>query len=77
MATEVVQSDQPGALNRFMGFLREVRGELRKVTWPTRDELRKATVVIVIFVLLLGILIGVMDWLLQQTLVTGLARLFR
>jgi len=77
VATEVVQSDQPSALSRFMGFLREVRGELRKVTWPTRDELRKATVVIVIFVLLLGILIGVMDWLLQQTLVTGLARLFR
>ncbi len=77
MATEVVEQNQPGALARTAAFLRDVRGELRKVTWPTREELRKATVVIVIFVSLLGFLIGVMDWLLQQTLVTGLARLFR
>ncbi len=77
MATEVVEQNQPGMLARTAAFLRDVRGELRKVTWPTREELRKATVVIVIFVSLLGFLIGVMDWLLQQTLVTGLARLFR
>ena len=77
MATEAVEQRQPGALARAAAFLREVRGELRKVTWPTREELRKATVVIVIFVALLGFLIGIMDWLLQQTLVTGVARLFR
>ena len=77
MATEVVEQNQPGAMARTTAFLRDVRGELRKVTWPTREELRKATVVIIIFVSLLGFLIGVMDWLLQQTLVTGLARLFR
>jgi preprotein translocase subunit SecE len=77
VATEVVEQSQPGALARTGAFLREVRGELRKVTWPTREELRKATVVIVIFVSVLGLLIGWMDWLLQTTLVTGVARLFR
>ena len=77
MATDAVEPSQPGAVARTTAFLREVRGELRKVTWPTREELRKATVVIVIFVALLGFLIGIMDWLLQQTLVTGVARLFR
>jgi len=77
VATEVVEQSQPGALARTAGFLREVRAELRKVTWPTREELRKATIYIVIFVGILGVLIGVMDWLLQQILVTGVARLFR
>ena len=61
---------------RVAEFLREVRGEIRKVTWPTWDELKKATTVIVIFVALLGLLIGWMDWLLQQIFVVLVAKLF-
>src|SRR5213596_19863 len=57
MATEVLtggdRETQPGRIARFIGFLREVRNELRKVTWPTFDELKKATTVIVIFVTIL------------------------
>jgi len=53
-----------------------VRGEIRKVTWPTWEELKKATTVIVIFVALLGLLIGWMDWLLQQIFVVLVAKLF-
>src|SRR3982750_4216774 len=37
-----------GAVARFFQFLRDVRNELRKVTWPTFDELKKAQTVIVI-----------------------------
>jgi len=61
---------------RVAEFLREVRGEIRKVTWPTWEELKKATTVIVIFVALLGLLIGWMDWLLQQIFVVLVAKLF-
>jgi len=57
-------------------FVREVRGELRKVSWPTVPELKKATTVIVIFVAILGLVIGWLDWLLQQIFVVGLAKLF-
>jgi preprotein translocase subunit SecE len=56
-------------------FLRDVRNEIRKVTWPTRDELRRATLVIVVFVSLLGVIIGLMDSALQFLLVTTVARL--
>ncbi len=43
-------------------FLREVRGELRKVAWPTRAEvLNYSTVVLVTLVLLIG-LIFVLDY---------------
>lgn len=77
MATEALVESRKGALGRFVDFLREVRGEIQKVTWPTRDELRKATIVIVIFVAILGILIGLLDALLQLIFVTGIARLFQ
>lgn len=76
VATEALVENRKGIAGRFTDFLREVRGEIQKVTWPTVPELRKATIVIVIFVTILGILIGLLDALLQLTFVTGIARLF-
>jgi preprotein translocase subunit SecE len=83
MATEVMTGTggspevRPvGRIGRFFQFLREVRNELRKVTWPTFDELKKATTVIIIFVTVLGIAIGLMDVLFQQIFVKWVARLF-
>ena len=77
MATEALVESRKGIAARFVDFLREVRGEIQKVTWPTMDELRKATIVIVIFVAILGIMIGLLDALLQLIFVTGIARLFQ
>jgi len=65
-----------GRIGRFFQFLREVRNELRKVTWPTFDELKKATTVIVIFVTILGLAIGLMDAFFQWVFVKLVARLF-
>jgi preprotein translocase SecE subunit len=66
-----------GWVPRTGRFLTAVRDELRKVTWPTRPELFKATRMIIIFSILLGITIGLLDWLLQLILVDGVARLAR
>jgi preprotein translocase subunit SecE len=84
MATEVMtggggsspETRPAGKIGRFFQFLRDVRNELRKVTWPTFDELKKATTVIVIFVTVLGIGIGLMDILFQWIFVQLVARLF-
>lgn len=77
VATEALAPAKKGVVGRLLDFLREVRGEIQKVTWPGMDELRKATIVIVIFVLVLGLVIGLMDSLLQLVFVTGVAQLFR
>jgi preprotein translocase subunit SecE len=79
---ERVQVAQPsgrltGWVDRTRAFLVGVREEMKKVTWPTRDELVKATRMIVILSLLLGITIGLMDYALQLILVEGIARLAR
>jgi preprotein translocase subunit SecE len=66
-----------GWVGQTRGFLVAVREEMRKVTWPTRDELLKATRMIIILALLLGVAIGLLDWLLQLILVEGVARLAR
>jgi preprotein translocase subunit SecE len=66
-----------GWVSRTRDFLVGVREEMRKVTWPTREELIKATRMIVILSIVLGVVIGLMDWLLQLIFVEGIARLAR
>jgi preprotein translocase SecE subunit len=77
-----VQVEQPsnrltGWFHRSAGFLTSVREELWKVTWPTRPELVNATPMIVILSIVLGLTIGLMDYVLQLILVDGVARLAR
>ena len=55
MATESIAGPARGRLGRFADFLREVRNEIRKVTWPTWDELKGSTVVVMISILILGV----------------------
>jgi preprotein translocase SecE subunit len=79
MDTVQVQRSNPvtGFFHRTAAFMVAVREELRKVTWPTRPELLKATRMIIVLSILLGLTIGLMDWLLQLILVEGIARLAR
>jgi preprotein translocase SecE subunit len=44
-------------------FLIVTEGELRKVSWPTRRELRRQTIVVVVSMLALGVVIFVADLL--------------
>jgi len=76
VATEALASTGRSWLGRVVDFLRDVQGEIRKVTWPTWDELKKATTVIVLLVILLGLVIGLMDSILQFVFVTAVAKFF-
>lgn len=80
MSTEVAAPKSAGPA-RWVGatveFFRAVRTELTKVTWPAKDELLKATRMIVILSVVLGLAIGWLDWILNLVLVNGVAALVR
>ncbi len=61
---------------RTLLFTEHVRFEVRKVTWPSWEQLRQSTVVITIIVILLGVLIGLMDVLFSRLLIDFLGRAF-
>jgi preprotein translocase subunit SecE len=67
----------PSRVAQFREFVEAVRAEMRKVSWPSRDELVKATRMIVILSIVLGLTIGLLDWMLQKILVDGIAALAR
>ena len=43
-------------------FYREVVAELRKVAWPTRDEVRNYSIIVLIAVVLVTALVAGLDW---------------
>ena len=43
-------------------YLREVRGELRKVAWPTRAEVTRYSIIVLITVVVLGAFIFLLDY---------------
>jgi preprotein translocase subunit SecE len=46
-------------------FALDVQMEMKKVTWPTREELRGSTVVVIVTVIIVSIFIGVVDRILS------------
>jgi preprotein translocase subunit SecE len=74
VSVEVVERRSfPG---RVVQFYHDVQDEMRKVTWPDRNQLKDTTIKIIIFVLFLGAIIGVIDLILQLILVQGIPSLF-
>lgn len=51
--------------DRIKVYLSETRVELRKVTWPTKEELKESTRVVIVASILLTIFIGVIDQILS------------
>jgi preprotein translocase subunit SecE len=58
---------------RVSDFIKEVRIEIPKVSWPSPRELRDATVVVIIMTLIMA---GIV-WILDTFIVLGLRQLFR
>ena len=58
MAKEPVNSI-PG-----IAFLREVRAELKKVTWPTKKQVWYWTLIVIVFTLGVSLYLGLIDFLL-------------
>ncbi|MDH3345627.1 MAG: preprotein translocase subunit SecE [Kiritimatiellaceae bacterium] len=54
--------------NMLKTFLGEVHIELKKCTWPTRQELLGSTMVVVVSVIILGAFVGLSDLTLMKIL---------
>ena len=49
-------------IKRVQNFFAEVRVEMQKVTWPTREELFGSTGVVLMTMLILSVFIGIADF---------------
>ena len=67
--TAPVEVSRPGLGTRLVTFYHDVIAEMKKVTWPDRPQLQQATIQIIVFVLILGAVIALLDVALQALLV--------
>ena len=72
MEPETSHEENPtpgGRLERPILFLKQVRDELKRVTWPSRREVRATTVVVLVMTFGMGIYLWGLDLLLDRFVV--------
>ena len=52
---------KPGVGKRIARFFRELRSELKKVSWPTRADTLKKTGIVIVCVIVVGIIVWIFD----------------
>ncbi len=55
-------------IKKTQNFVSEVRAEMHKVTWPTREELMGSTLVVLMTMLILSTFIGIADFVFSHVL---------
>ncbi len=59
-------------MKRIIQFFKDSVSELKKVSWPSREDVTASTKVVVISVVIFAAILGLVDFL----LVTGIDKLF-
>ncbi|MBN1356224.1 preprotein translocase subunit SecE [bacterium] len=62
-----------GKVAGWISFFKEVRVELKKVTWPPRREIISSTMALIVATLLIGLFLGVVDMILAKGIAPALA----
>ena len=57
------KKDASPALKR--SWFQELKGEFGKITWPSKIQLAKETTVVLVSAIVIGLIIVVVDWLLN------------
>jgi len=53
-------------IDRLIQFLRDVRSEVAKVTWPGGDEVKGATAVVIVVCIIVAVVIYTVDWIISK-----------
>ena len=58
----------------ILTYLKDVRFELSKVTWPKREEVVKLTLLVIVISTIVGIYVGSLDFVFTKVLEIVVAR---
>ena len=66
---------KPGVGKRIARFFRELRSELKKVSWPARADTLKKTGIVIVCVIVVGIIVWIFDGI-ASSVIDALLSLF-
>ena len=55
--------EKPNFFQRIKRWFKETAGELRKVSWPTREEALALTRIVLIVTIIMSAILGVLDFI--------------
>ena len=61
MSKEAAEA-KPRITTRFVEYLKDTRGELRKVSWPNRQQATKLTMIVLAVTAVMAIFLGSLDF---------------
>ncbi len=61
----MAEEKKANIFSRMVRFFKDVRLELKKVTWPTKKQAVKNTLVVIVFLIIVGVLVFLIDLLFQ------------
>lgn len=64
----MVKSKLQDSVSGVKTFFEDVIGEMKKATWPSRQELLESTLVVIVCLILLSLFVGVCDRILVTVL---------
>ncbi len=53
-------------MKKLILFLKEAYAELKKVSWPSKDELQESTMVVIITTIIISLFLGVIDKVISE-----------
>ena len=59
----MANSEKPNIFQRIKRWFKETAGELRKVSWPTREEAIALTRIVLIVTIIMSAILGVLDFI--------------
>lgn len=67
---------KPSFFARVGKWFKEMKAELKKVQWPTAKQTVNNTVIVIVCCIVVGVCIGLFDWL-AQSIISALLTLFK
>lgn len=64
---------KPKAFDRIKDWFVDMKAELKRVVWPSFKKVKQNTLIVILFVFIVGAVIWVLDWLFS----TGIAFLIK
>lgn len=59
---------KPNIFVRIKNWLVEMKAELKRVVWPSFAKVRQNTLIVIVFVLIVGAVIWILDWLFSSVI---------
>lgn len=60
MSKEAAEA-KPKIIARISEYLKDTRGEIRKVSWPTRQQATKLTLIVLAVTIMMALFLGALD----------------